>query len=91
MKLRSILLKSAWRALVPTALINVPLLGMIFLFLAYPVFSFFPELAESGDAITYIYAAAFLSSFKAWLVFYSYYFVLIVVLSIGVHYVCSRR
>ncbi|KPK53272.1 MAG: hypothetical protein AMS22_07645 [Thiotrichales bacterium SG8_50] len=87
MDVRKILIKTSWRALVPTALINIPVIGIIFLLLAYPVFSIFPEMKQTGPGITYVYASAFLVSLKAWLVFYTYYFLLIFIASIFYNYV----
>lgn len=91
MDIRRILLKTSWRALIPTALINIPVVGMIFLLAAYPVFSIFPELETTGKAITYFYAAAILSSPKAWLVFYVYYFSLIFLASLLFNYVRTKN
>ena len=82
MDIRKILIKTSWRALVPTALINIPVIGIIFLILAHPVFSIFPEMKETGPGIASVYASAFLISLKAWLVFYSYYFLLIFIASL---------
>ena len=64
---------------------------MIFLVVAYPVFSVFPEMKESGPTITYTYASAFLSSLKAWLVFYGYYFLLIFIASLLINYARTRK
>ena len=91
MDIRRIILKTSWRALVPTALINIPIVGLIFLLGAYPVFSIFPELESTGESITYFYAAAILSSPKAWLVFYVYYFLFIFHISILSNYVRTKN
>ena len=85
--IRRVLIKSAWRALIPTALINIPVIGIAFLLLAYPVYTFFPELAHSSDAINYSFAAAFLTSAKAWLVFYLYYFLVLLSVSLCIQFV----
>jgi hypothetical protein len=91
MDVRKILIKTSWRALVPTALINIPVVGIIFLLLAYPVFSVFPEMEETGPGINYVYASAFLISLKAWLVFYTYYFLLIFITSLLYSYVRTKN
>jgi len=91
MDIRKILIKTSWRALVPTALINIPVIGIIFILLAYPVFSIFPEMNETGPSIMYVYASAFLISLKAWLIFYAYYFLLIFSTSLLYSYVRTKN
>ena len=79
-------LRALWRALFATALINVPLVGIVFVFIAYPVFAVFPELKQTGPDIVYLYASALLVGIKSWIIFYVYYFCIIFSFSLFFNY-----
>lgn len=86
MELKLIVLKTSWRALFATVFINVPLIGIVFVFIAYPVFIVFPELKQTGPDIAYLYASALLIGVKSWIVFYIYYFFVIFSFSLLCNY-----
>lgn len=70
----SFLKPKAIGALIFTAALNIPLLGLLPMLLAYPVLFIFPEFASSGPDVSYTFGMLWLSSAKAWLVYWAYFF-----------------
>lgn len=87
MNYRKITISAAWKALIPTLLINVPFVGLLFIFLAHPVLVLFPDMQRSGEDVTYVFATVLLDSPKSWAAFYLYYYCVTFVLVAASKYV----